>query len=178
MGRFAVTDCFSFVKTLEETRAYVRRLHAGRIDAIGRPYCTHLDRVLGHLERLFPDAGIEVRHAALLHGCVEEECATLDDLRAEGYPEATIEMVAWNTRPRGAGAPTYLDWIRHLAENAPSGAIMIKIADNADNNDPRRIAQLPEDERSVSAVYERARAILEKALRGRALHPLAKLETP
>jgi hypothetical protein len=77
-------------------------------------------------------------------------------------------MVEWNTRPRGAGAPAYLDWIQHLADNAPLGAVMIKIADNEDNNDPQRIAQLPPDQRDVSAVYAAARRILEAALRHRA----------
>jgi len=43
--------------------------------------------------------------------------------------------------------------------------VMIKIADNEDNNDPQRIARLPEDQRDVSAVYAQARTILEKGLR-------------
>src|SRR5262249_39226651 len=144
----------------------------GRLDTIGRPYYTHLDRVLAHLDRLFPGMPETVRHAALLHGCVEEKCATLEDLRAEGYPEETIELIAWNTRPRGAGAPAYLDWIRHLAENAPIEAVLIKIADNEDNNDPQRIARLPERERDVSAVYAQARTLLEAGLRRHSFPPV------
>jgi (p)ppGpp synthase/HD superfamily hydrolase len=155
------------MKTLEETRAYAKKLHAGHLDAIGRPYHTHLDRVLGHLDRLFPGAVESVRHAALLHGCVEEKCATLEELRAAGYTEEMVQMVAWNTRPRGEGAPAYLDWIRTLAEHAPVEAVMIKIADNEDNNDPQRIARLPENQRDVSAVYAQARTILENGLRRR-----------
>jgi (p)ppGpp synthase/HD superfamily hydrolase len=155
------------MKTLQETRAYARHLHAGHLDAINRPYYTHLDRVLAHLDRLFPGTGEQVRHAALLHGCVEEKRATLEDLRAEGYPEDTIQMIAWNTRPRGEGAPAYLDWIRRLAEKAPVEAVMIKIADNEDNNDPERIARLPEEQRDVSSVYAQARTILEEGLRRR-----------
>ena len=116
--------------TLDDTRALVRRLHTGHLDAIGRPYHTHLDRVLEHLVRLFPDAGEDERHAALLHGSVEEKRTTLDALRQAGYSEPVIEMVAWNTRPRGAGAPAYLDWIGELAAKAPLGAVRIKIADN------------------------------------------------
>ena len=153
--------------TLDETRRLARTLHDGARDALGRPYCTHLDRVLAHLVRLFPDACEAERHAALLHSVVEEKRTTLAALRLAGYPDAVVEMVQWNTRPRGAGAPAYLDWIRELAEQAPLGAVRIKIADNADNNDPQRIARLPEAERSVSAVYAAARAILEDALRRR-----------
>ncbi len=73
-------------------------------------------------------------------------------------------MVRWNTRPRGEGAPPYLEWIQRLADEAPLGAVMIRIADNEDNNDPRRIALLAEDKRDVSAVYAKARHILEAAL--------------
>ncbi|HZT51219.1 MAG TPA: hypothetical protein VFA22_04760 [Stellaceae bacterium] len=153
--------------TLDDTRALVRRLHEGHNDVLGRPYHTHLERVLAHLVRLFPDSGEEERHAALLHGSVEEKRVTLAALAARGYSPAVIEMVRWNTRPRGDGAPAYLDWIRDLAEHAPLGAVRIKIADNEDNNDPARIAQLPEAERGVSQAYASARAILDAALRAR-----------
>jgi (p)ppGpp synthase/HD superfamily hydrolase len=153
--------------TLDETRTLARALHDGARDALGRPYCAHLDRVLAHLVRLFPEADEAERHAALLHSVVEEKRTTLAALRAAGYPEPVVEMVKWNTRPRGADAPAYLDWIRELAANAPLGAVRIKIADNEDNNDPQRIVRLPESERSVSAVYDAARAILEDALRRR-----------
>lgn len=152
---------------LDETLAFVRRLHAGRLDALGRPYHAHLERVLAHLLRLFPESGDEERHAALLHGCVEEKRTTLEALRVAGYPEGVVELVAWNTRPRGRDAPAYLDWIRHLAANAPLGAVRIKIADNEDNNDPRRIASLRESDCGVSEVYAQARAILDAALRVR-----------
>jgi (p)ppGpp synthase/HD superfamily hydrolase len=162
------------MKTLQETRIYAANLHADHLDAIGRPYHTHLDRVLAHLDRLFPGAEESVRHGALLHSCVEEKRATLEELRAEGYPEETIQMVFWNTRPRGEGAPAYLDWIRNLAERAPVEAVMIKIADNEDNNDPQRIALLPEDQRDVSAVYAQARMILEDGLRRRVSPAQAK----
>ena len=154
-------------RTIEETRTLARALHDGARDALGRPYSTHLDRVLAHLVRLFPDACEAERHAALLHGAVEERRTTLQALRAAGYPDAVVDLVQWNTRPRGAGAPPYLDWIRDLARNAPLGAVRIKIADNEDNNDPARIARLPEAERSVSGAYARARAILDAALRAR-----------
>jgi hypothetical protein len=150
--------------TLHQTLDYVKELHAGHLDRLGRPYHLHLQRVLQHLIRLFPEASEAVRHAALLHGSVEEKKTTLEALRAKGFSEDVIEMVAWNTRPRGAGAPPYLDWIRDLAEHAPLGAVQVRIADNEDNNDPRRIAQLPPNERDVSEYYTKARVILERGL--------------
>lgn len=150
--------------TIEDTLAYARCLHRGHRDPLGRPYHTHLERVLDHLLRLFPDADEAVQHGALLHGCVEEKRCTLKALRDAGYSAEIVDMVRWNTRPRGDGAPPYLDWIRRLANEAPLGAVMIRIADNEDNNDPWRIARLPKDQRDVSAVYAKARRILESAL--------------
>jgi (p)ppGpp synthase/HD superfamily hydrolase len=154
--------------TIDETLAYARRLHRGHRDRLGRAYHTHLERVLGHLLRLFPEADESVRHAAVLHGCVEEKRSTLGALRDAGYSAEVVDMVRWNTRPRGKGAPAYLDWIRTLADEAPLGAVMIRIADNEDNNDPRRIARLPKEQRDVSEVYAKARRILEGALARRA----------
>jgi hypothetical protein len=148
------------MNTLEETRAFVRQLHSGHLDQIGRPYHQHLERVLDRLMRLFPESSEAAHHAALLHGSVEEKKTTLSALREMGYPEPVIEMVAWNTRPRGEGAPAYLDWIQDFADIAPLGAIMIKVADLDDNSDPERIAQLPPERRDVAEVYAKARAIL------------------
>ena len=162
------------MRSLVETLDYIRELHRGHLDVLGRPYHTHLERVLAHLQRLFPEAGEATQHAALLHGSVEEKKTTLEALREAGYSPEIVEMVEWNTRPRGEGAPPYLDWIRHLADGAPLGAIMIKIADNEDNNDPRRIAQLPPEQRDVSPVYAKARAILDAALQRRA-EPLSRV---
>jgi (p)ppGpp synthase/HD superfamily hydrolase len=165
-GKKAMTD-------IAQTLEYVKQLHRDHLDQLGRPYHTHLARVLAHVRRLFPDADEEVQHAALLHGSVEEKKTTLQALRGAGYSPNIVRMVEWNTRPRSPGAPPYLDWIRHLAECAPLGAIMIKIADNEDNNDPRRIARLPEEQRDVSDVYDAARRILEAAV-----HRRTKLEAP
>lgn len=159
------------MRSIAQTLEYVRLLHRDHLDVLGRPYHTHLERVLAHLRRLFPDAGEDIQHAALLHGSVEEKKTTLEALRDAGYSPDIVSMVEWNTRPRGEGAPPYLDWIGHLADNAPLGAIMIKIADNEDNNDPGRIARLPPEQRDVSAVYAKARHILDAALERRGGRP-------
>ena len=156
------------VTGIAETLEFAKEIHRAHVDVLGRPYHMHLERVLAHLRRLFPMAGEEVWHAALLHGSVEEKKTTLQALRDAGYSPDIVNMVEWNTRPRGEGAPPYLEWIRYLADSAPLGAIMIKIADNEDNNDPQRIAQLPEHQRDVSEVYASARRILEDALARRA----------
>jgi (p)ppGpp synthase/HD superfamily hydrolase len=150
--------------TIDHTRQHVRELHRDHLDQLGRPYHTHLERVLAHLQRLFPAAGEAVQHAALLHGSVEERKTTLAALLEAGYAPEIVHMVEWNTRPRGPGAPAYLDWIQDLADHAPLGAVMIKIADNEDNNDPERIARLPPAQRDVSEAYAKARRILEAAL--------------
>jgi (p)ppGpp synthase/HD superfamily hydrolase len=148
---------------LERTRALVRELHAGQLDQIGRPYHLHLDRVLHRVVQLFPESSEATRHAALLHGSVEERKTTLAALRDLGYSDPVIEMVRWNTRPRNGDAPPYLQWIQDLAHMAPLGAVMIKIADLDDNRDPDRIAQLPPERRDVAEVYAEARSILFRA---------------
>jgi hypothetical protein len=86
-----------------------------------------------------------------------------------------IDMVRWNTRPRGSGAPPYLHWIQELAHMAPLGAVMIKIADLDDNRDPERIAHLPPGRRDVAEVYSEARSILFRALSRRSAMLEAKV---
>jgi (p)ppGpp synthase/HD superfamily hydrolase len=159
--------------TLDDTRRHVTELHRGHVDVLGRPYHTHLERVLAHLQRLFPAVDESIQHAALLHGSVEEKKTTLAALLAAGYSPEIVRLVEWNTRPRGPGAPAYLDWIQHLADHAPVGAVMIKIADNEDNNDPERIARLPVEQRDVSEAYANARRILDAALRRRSAETTA-----
>ena len=87
--------------TIDETLAYARHLHHGDLDQLGRPYHTHLERVLAHPRRLFPAAGEAVQHAALLHGSVEEKKTTPQALLQAGYSPEIVRMVEWNTRPRG-----------------------------------------------------------------------------
>ena len=151
--------------SLEQTRDLMRRAHAGQVDKAGQPYHTHPERVLERLLRRFPEASESEQHAALLHDVLEDTEISAEDLAAAGYSREVIDLVSWLTRPPGT---SYLEWMAQLGENAPLGALRVKLADNADNSDPVRLAALPEHERGLSRRYEQARAILEAALSRRA----------
>jgi (p)ppGpp synthase/HD superfamily hydrolase len=147
--------------SLEQTRDLMRRAHAGQVDKAGQPYHTHPERVLERLLRRFPDASESEQHAALLHDVVEDTAIRAEDLAALGYSREVIDLVTWLSRPAGL---SYLEWMARLGAEAPLGALRVKLADNADNSDPVRIAALPEHERGLSQRYAQARAILEAAL--------------
>jgi (p)ppGpp synthase/HD superfamily hydrolase len=151
--------------SLEQTRDLMRRTHAGQVDKAGQPYHTHPERVLERLLRRFPEASESEQHAALLHDVLEDTDITAEDLAAAGYARDVIEIVSWLTRPPDI---TYLQWMAQLGEEAPLGALRVKLADNADNSDPVRLAAIPEHERGLSQRYAQARAVLEAALSRRA----------
>jgi (p)ppGpp synthase/HD superfamily hydrolase len=140
--------------TIEQTIALVEKLFDGVTDKGGKPYAGHCIRVMNYL----PDTATEdERHAALLHDVIEDTEWTSLDLMCCGYSVRTVELVKALSRPDGS---TYMDWIRQIAASGDAGLIAIKLADNADNSDPGRIAQLPPDQRDIASRYERARKIL------------------
>ena len=148
--------------TIASTMAFIDRLFHGVTDKGGRPYAGHCFRVM---ERLPAAASLDEKLAALLHDVIEDTPTTADDLRRMGYSERAIWLVEKLSRPPASAGPrlSYIDWIRSIAATSDAGLIAIKLADNADNSDPERIAALPESERSIIRRYERAREILTAA---------------
>lgn len=144
---------------LLQAQTFVRHKFAGSLDKGGEPYVNHCLRVM---ERLPDWCGQDEWHAALLHDVLEDTDTTAADLRAFGFTERTIWLVERLTRPVGPDRPTYMDYIRSIAESGDKSLVAIKLADNADNSDPSRITQLPASERDIAKRYERARRILEK----------------
>lgn len=142
----------------EKTIELIRRVHAGQVDKGGQPYHLHPIAVA---ELLPPESDEDEYLAALLHDVLEDTDVTESDLRNLGYSEKTIDIVKLLTRPSGV---TYLDWIRQIAESGNQGAIRVKLADNAHNSDPIRIAQLPPEQRSIAKRYARSMRILRDAL--------------
>lgn len=139
---------------VNKARKLVAELFAGIVDKGGHPYAEHCYRVAMRL----PDTATEDEVcAALLHDVIEDTLWGADDLRRAGFSERTVSLVENLSRPEGM---TYMDWIRSIKATGDSGLIAIKMADNADNSDPVRIAQLPEDQRDIVKRYERARKIL------------------
>lgn len=129
-------------------------LFDGVTDKGGKPYIGHCMRVM---DRLPETATIAEKCAAILHDVIEDTNYTADDLRKRGFSDRTVWLVEQLSRPAGV---TYMDFIRKIKATGDAGLIAIKLADNADNSDPERIACLPEAERDIVKRYERARKIL------------------
>jgi (p)ppGpp synthase/HD superfamily hydrolase len=146
-------------QTVDTTLSFVRRVFADRVDKGGKPYADHCLRVMKALPAGATD---DERMAALLHDVVEDTDWTLDQLSEAGWPRMTVAMVGYLTRSPESG--TYMDYIHRIAASGDPGLIAIKLADNADNSDPVRIAALPPEERGIVKRYERARRVLLDAL--------------
>ncbi len=151
--------------SIEETKLWIRDLHAGQTDKAGQPYIGHVLRVYENLLRLFPDTSDDTQHAALLHDTIEDCDVDADDLRARGYSEDVVRMVEAVTKD-SYGKLTYAERIERLAQSGDVGAIQVKIADLADNSDPARLAVLSADtSASLLKRYSNALDVLHKALR-------------
>lgn len=150
--------------TLEETKAFIQKAHAGQTDKSGAPYWHHPVAVMEILQGMHPDATDDELHAALLHDVIEDTEVTADGLREAGYSERTISLVEGLSRPKIEARPTYMDWIRSIAASGDHDLIRIKLADNIHNSHPDRIAKLPEGERDIVNRYRRSMSILMAAL--------------
>src|SRR5687767_10953496 len=75
------------VSTLERAIAIAARAHAGPIDKAGEHYILHplhvMISVATDLERI----------VAVLHAVIEDSDLTLEDLRAEGFPEDALAAI-------------------------------------------------------------------------------------
>lgn len=155
---------------------FVEEAHSGQVDRGGHPYFGHLSRVLANVENLInelPDGMLstEDREQALLlalcHDLLEDTPTTKDDLRSMGANDLFLQRLELLSRLGEFKKMSYMDWIRHLVDQNDVVPVIVKIGDNQDNNDPVRIAQLPEDQRSITKRYDRAYKILRAALDAR-----------
>jgi guanosine-3',5'-bis(diphosphate) 3'-pyrophosphohydrolase len=142
-------------QTVEATLITVRKIFADKVDKGGKPYADHCLRVMGALPASATD---DERMAALLHDVVEDTDLTLSDLLIFGWSERTVRLVEALTRFPGTG--TYMDYVKRIAGSGDPGLIAIKLADNADNSDPVRVAALPAGEQGTVKRYARARQVL------------------
>ena len=143
---------------IDETIAFIQRAHADQTDKAGRPYYLH---PLAVMRRLGDQATESEKLTALLHDIIEDTGYTADDLRRMGYGDDVVAAVELLSRHKGTD---YLEGIRSLAESRNRIAIRVKIADNEENCDPARVAQLPPDKRAFTRRYEQSLSILRPAL--------------
>jgi hypothetical protein len=138
------------------------RAHAGQTDKAGKPYIEHCRRVAERLVADWPASTEDEIAAAWLHDVMEDTKVEFNELRSLGVSEWTMYLVYSLSRPDGM---PYLDWIRRMAEDCEQAVIRVKLADNADNSDPARVAMVQDGERMVRERYAPARKILLSALK-------------
>lgn len=139
-------------RTVNDARELAYTAHEGQVDKAGRPYFEHVAEVARRLER----HGDEAVMAGYLHDAVEDTALTLEDLRRAGFPEAVVRAVDAVTLRDGE---EYMDLIARAAAD-PMGRL-VKIADNATNSDPERLALLdPATAERLRVKYARARQVL------------------
>lgn len=136
--------------TIERAIAIAAMAHEGQVDKAGAPYVFH------PLRMMLSVGTPEARMAAVLHDVVEDTSVTLEQLRAEGFPQEVIEAVEALTEREGED---YEAFIRRVAPN--SIARQVKLADLRDNCDLSRIAQPTAKDYERIEKYRRAIAYLE-----------------
>lgn len=127
---------------LEDAIALAVAAHKGQRDKTGAPYILHPLRMMLAVD------GDVARMAAVLHDVVEDTGRTLDDLRAQGFPEEVVEAVGHLTKREGE---SYEAFVERAA--AHPIARRVKIADLEDNMDVRRLPAVTEKDRERLARY-------------------------
>lgn len=159
---------------LEKTIELIQHFHDGQTDWQGNPYWMHPVAVMARLPARAPEHWKKI---ALLHDIVED-CRhkfvyePYKQLRMYGYIDDVVEGVRLLTRTPGM---KYLDEIRTIASSGNIGAMHVKLADNCENTDVRRLHNLFDaqlnifDEQlnialSMRKRYEKSKTILRDSL--------------
>lgn len=138
--------------TIGQIRDLARRAHDRQVDKLGVPYFQHVEAVANALAPI----DIRLEAAGWLHDILEDTPWTAQHLREVGVSTYTVSIVEAVTKRPGE---SYEDRTRIIAENPQ--AALVKIADNAHNSHPERMAQLPEWVRArLEEKYQRAREVL------------------
>jgi len=135
--------------TLEDAIVLAAQAHRGQVDKGGQPYILHVLRVMLRQE------DETARIVAVLHDVLEDTPVTLADLQAAGYDDQLCEAVDCLTRRT---EETYEEMIERVATNPL--ARQVKLADLADNLDPKRQVPVESAVADRRARYAAARARL------------------
>lgn len=131
---------------LEHAIAIALDIHSGQQDRYGRPYILHPLHVMLQMDTR------EEMIAAVLHDVVEDSETTLDDLRAQGFPEEVLLAVDLLTHDKSA--MSYDAYVQRLKPNPI--ARKIKLADLQHNMDIRRLRRVKPDDAARLEKYHRA----------------------
>ena len=122
------------------------KAHKGQVDKNGVAYILHPLAVAGLLDSL------ELKAIAVLHDTIEDTDVTAEHLLEKGIPKHIVEAVQLLTKPEDEEYESYL---RRVKENPL--AKQVKLADLANNTDPKRASGLNEARREK---YELAKRVL------------------
>ena len=139
--------------TVEQVAMLAIGAHGEQVDKIGVPYREHLRAVAEGLEPFGP----LVVMAGWLHDTIEDTPWTAAGLREAGLSARVVAVVDLVTRRKGE---SYEDLITRVA--ADPVAALVKIADNAHNCLPERLAGIAgePERRRLEERYRGARRIL------------------
>jgi len=137
--------------TLERAIEIAASAHAGQTDKAGEPYILHPLRVMLRV------SSSEERIAAVLHDVVEDTKVSLEALILEGFSSRVIAAVEALTKRPGESR-------LEAAERAAANVIAreVKLADNAENMDLRRIRFPTERDYARVEEYKAVREVLLK----------------
>ncbi len=125
--------------------------HQGQVDKGGTPYVFHP----WHLAEQMDDEISTI--AALLHDVVEDTDWTIEQLEAEGFPQAAMEVLRLLTHPKGQ---PYMEYVAGLQHNPV--AVKIKLADLRHNSDFTRLSAVTaEQQERLERKYAPAFALME-----------------
>lgn len=139
------------MSTLNQAIQIAAKAHKGQMDKARQPYILHPLRVMMSL-----DTEAE-RIVGVLHDVIEDTTITVDDLRAEGFPEYIIEALVSVTKRH---TENYWDFIRRSMQNKIGRKV--KLADVKDNMDWGRIANPNESDMKRMQKYQQAYYMLTK----------------
>ena len=122
------------------------KAHKGQVDKNGVAYILHPLEVAGLLDTL------ELKTIAVLHDTIEDTDVTAECLLEKGIPKHIVEAVQLLTKPEDEEYESYL---RRVKENPL--AKQVKLADLANNTDPKRASGLNEVRKKK---YELAKRVL------------------
>lgn len=139
---------------IEKAIRIATKAHKGQKDKYGHPYIQHVLRVM-HLGRTE-----EERIVGVLHDVVEDSDWTLDDLRAEGFPDKIV--IAVDCLTKRSEDEDYDHFIGRIRKN--NLAVRVKLNDLTDNMDVRRMDEFREKDVKRFNKYLKAYKVLLKDL--------------
>lgn len=143
--------------TLEHALVIAALAHAGQRDKAGQPYILHPLRIMLKLETE------QERMVALLHDVLEDTAVTLAELEEAGFSVEVLQAV--QTLTRGPGE-SRMEAAQRAAQDPL--ALSVKLADNADNLNPQRIAEPQEEDLQRMREYRKVRRFLLQARKQKA----------